>query len=201
MKLIDMMKAVSKDIGNVHELCWCEDMYQSVDLDYYMIEKSSDYSQLFSKRLVSYWLTRWMCTDTMVGLRVIYFDGEPAGLYYQAARKSTVEISYLNKDVANEIRQFLLSLYQVPQPNFDIIKIDQQYDQGEYYCLTYASQVVDKQAILLASNEFVEVTKTRVFDEDGDYRMRQVEVTMKDGTTQLVIVGDLGFKYRIEDKA
>jgi hypothetical protein len=35
------------------------------------------WNETFSARCKSYWLERWMCTDTMVGTAVVYVDDTP----------------------------------------------------------------------------------------------------------------------------
>ena len=68
------------------------------------------WNETFSARCKSYWLERWMCTDTMVGTAVVYVDDTPVALFVQTGRKSTPYIRFIGEEGAEVMRKLLASL-------------------------------------------------------------------------------------------
>ena len=60
------------------------------------------WNETFSARCKTYWLERWMCTDTMVGTAVVYVDDTPVALFVQTARKNTPHIRFIGEEGAEE---------------------------------------------------------------------------------------------------
>lgn len=69
-------------------------------------------------RLCSMWFDRWLCTDTHVGGKILFFDGKPFGLSYHPARKSDKTIVIFDTVIAKEVKEFMISML-LPNDNID----------------------------------------------------------------------------------
>ena len=84
------------------------------------------------KRLCVYTLFEWMCTDTRVGLRALYFDGEPVAAIYQRGRKSALSIRWVSQEKAEQVRGYLLTLSgQETVDSVAVIGDDEEVDEKE----------------------------------------------------------------------
>jgi hypothetical protein len=61
----------------------------------------------FETRVKAYWITKWYCTDSWVGIRAYMLDGEPVAVSYQQGRKWDVAVSFLSDAAAKNIREFV----------------------------------------------------------------------------------------------
>lgn len=52
----------------------------------------------------------WICTDTGVGVSLLYLDNELVGNIYQATRKGDKHYFWLNKEAYDKVFDFLISL-------------------------------------------------------------------------------------------
>jgi hypothetical protein len=102
MKLIDAITNVDRSNENTD---WANlsDFSNELGLSVYGFEPE------FESRVKKHWLFKWLCTDTHVGLAVYYFDDEPLAVSFQPARKSDEEIKFVSKEIANKLRDFILS--------------------------------------------------------------------------------------------
>lgn len=53
---------------------------------------------------------QWVCTDTVVGYGCLYLDSEMVGIFHQSARKSDCSYAFLNMEMVEKVRDFLLSI-------------------------------------------------------------------------------------------
>lgn len=61
-------------------------------------------------RLNSMWFDRWLCTDTHVGGKILFFDDKPFALSYQPGRKSDKTIVIFNTVIAEEVKEFMSTM-------------------------------------------------------------------------------------------
>lgn len=64
----------------------------------------------FERRFSKRWVKSWVCTDTEVGVAVVWLDEEPVAASLQPARKSDEEILFFSPELAAKVREVLLSL-------------------------------------------------------------------------------------------
>lgn len=130
MKLIDALKNVDRSPQNK---AW-------VDLDILTsaihIEGFYDMPREFEERVQSYWLIKWLCTDTWVGLQAIYFDGELIGATWQASRKGDQTIKFTCADCARKLRDYILGA----AIEFPLIDPSEEIDNT--YGVEYGSQLL-----------------------------------------------------------
>lgn len=139
LKLIEALKRVDRSKSN--------EAYVSVEVLCNAVDIETDFMwemdrhEEFERRIKGYWLIHWLCSDTWVGLRALYFDGELAGVIEQTARKNDEIINFLSVDVTQKIRDFLLSAKSAQAVN--LLNPDEEI--LETYCVTYGSQILAKQ--------------------------------------------------------
>lgn len=76
---------------------------------------------VFEARMTAYWLNNWCCTDTTVGTRVYFLDGEFVAIGYQSARKNPNDITFVSNAAAIQVRDFILSLGESRETQFPLI--------------------------------------------------------------------------------
>ena len=64
-----------------------------------------------NERLSQSDIVTWMCTDTMVGLRVVLLDGRAVALSYQSARKNDTHFLWLTSQDAVLVREVLRTIH------------------------------------------------------------------------------------------
>lgn len=73
----------------------------------------------------------WICTDTWVGLSVMYFKNEPVAVLFQSARKSGIDIKWLSPDYYKEVISFLYTLALRSEVAFvSTTSLDAEVDDG-----------------------------------------------------------------------
>ena len=96
----------------------------------------------YETRVKAYPVIKWICTDTHVGLEAIYFDGELVGCYYQQARKCDKEWEWVSQEAVTKLYQYIVSHNETKYP-----LLDPEQDIGEFYTVSYASQLLDDEGI------------------------------------------------------
>lgn len=133
-------------------------------------------------------IMNWMCTDTIVGYNIIFFDNEPLAYSTKLARKDDCYYYFLNEEVLNKFITFIEPiLIQIINGDggkleFSDIEID------EYYNLSYTSSLLSQQH----KKGFIKLVDPDVFEEvelmeyyRGYYNMKTVFVKIK-GNKDLV---------------
>lgn len=80
------------------------------------IEHYFGWSPEFNARVRRNFIERWLCTDTMVGTAVYFFDDKPVAVSWQSARKNDTELQFFSKEDAVAVREFLYSLVHKDEP-------------------------------------------------------------------------------------
>jgi hypothetical protein len=62
--------------------------------------------------LKKFWITKWLCTDTYVGLAVYTLDGEPVAISTQTGRKMDEHISFLSEAAFKKVQEFIYKLWR-----------------------------------------------------------------------------------------
>lgn len=176
MKLIDAIKRVDRSKGNSLDPDYLEFCEELGITDY------TGWNSEFCKRVQGYYLIKWLCTDTYVGLVAYYLDDEPVAVSMQNARKSDTNYEFINKEAAEKVRIFLLSLQEEETPTFSLMDSDE--DIEETYTVEFTGQ-------LLTSEGFVGGKPCKIVDNfKKDYVARKAIVEFEDGTTQTINIKD-----------
>jgi hypothetical protein len=64
-------------------------------------------------RITKHWHQKWLCTDTIVGDAIYYFDRKPLAYSYQPARKSDEIFHFFSKEIALAAQTYLMSLIKI----------------------------------------------------------------------------------------
>jgi len=75
-----------------------------IDNEYYRIKEQD------KDRLKAFYLSPHYCTDSFVGVSVLFLDETPVGIITQRGRKCDKEYQWISKDLAKESKEYLLSL-------------------------------------------------------------------------------------------
>lgn len=185
MKLLNAMKNVDKSKENT-----CD-----ADIDTFLSEFNLSFYDgemynKFAERVKVYWLVKWLCTDTWVGIRVYYFDDEPVAVSRQTARKSDELIDFVSKETADQLREFILSLDN--EQSFNLIDEDEEIDS--YYTVSHGSQLLTKTGYYNGE----EVEKVREYGYESPYtEWHNIDVKLADGRVEKISLDDFHIPIHI----
>ena len=138
-------------------------------------------------------LKQWYCTDTWVGIDVIYLNNHPVAITNQKSRKSSVNIYFLSEEDKYSVKDYLISIYNNPQDYSDCLSEDELNEEmGDYFKIEYSSEVLYKTAWLYG--EKVEITK-KPRNLNNNFNLHSVAIKHEDGVEKLVDVRELDFEY------
>lgn len=152
------------------------------------------WSPVFGDRVKGYYIKKWLCTDTWVGLVAYFWNGEPLAVSYQSARKSSEKFQFVSVDVANRLKSFILELTESNDPEPTIVDLDEEL--GETYTVNWASE-------LLVSEAFYEGEKVKIFPVyHTDYSQpsatwKLIDVEFPNGEVLKVSVENLRIPYHL----
>ena len=138
-------------------------------------------------------LKQWYCTDTWVGIDVIYLNNRPVAITNQKSRKSSVNIYFLSEEDKYSVKDYLISIYNNQQDYSDCLSEDELNEEmGDYFKIEYSSEVLYKTAWLYG--EKVEITK-KPRNLNNNFNLHSVAIKHEDGVEKLVDVRELDFEY------
>jgi len=167
-----------------------------VDIGFIANELSIDPSFIFGEntRLTSYWLKSWMCTDTVVGIRVVYLDDEPVMMISQGGRKCDKLVKWLSQEAITATHDYITSL--IEDEAYHGLEIAQDVDFSNGYRISYNSQLMPHHTVAryMATDEIVKIV------EIGSGRIdTNVTIEKKDGELEEVHLHSLIFPYHIDE--
>ena len=166
---------------------WDEDLLSAVGLDIYYHNYDDPVN------LTTNHLKQWCCTDTWVGIDVIYLNNSPVAVTNQIGRKMDVNISFLSEEAKNSVKDYLISLYNNQQDCADYLTEDDLNEEmGDYFKIEYSSQVLYKTAWL--NGEQVEITQ-KPRNLNNKINLHTVAIKHKDGVEKWIDVRELDFEY------
>ena len=120
-----------------------KDVYASEDIaDVFGI---NDYIE-FDKRIKCVFLRPHYCTDSWVGIRAYFLDGEFVAISTQIGRKYDETFKFRSQESALKVRDYILSL--IPKKELDINILSELDEEIEdYYSVDYAGQILHKSGI------------------------------------------------------
>lgn len=80
-------------------------------------------------RLKSYWLQRWLCTDTYVGRKLYFFDDKFVAMSYQSGRKQDKNFYWVSNENFKEVRDYMLSLAEPEELKPENLLIDEDLQE------------------------------------------------------------------------
>ena len=138
-------------------------------------------------------LKQWYCTDTWVGIDVIYLNNHPVAITNQTSRKSSVNIYFLSEEDKSSVKDYLISIYNNSQDYSDYLTEDELNEEmGDYFKIEYSSEVLYKTAWLYG--EKVEITK-KPRNLNNNFNFHSVAIKHEDGVEKWIDVRELDFEY------
>lgn len=155
MKLRELIDNVDRSKTNTSHVS-LDEMATEFDL-------SLDYVPEDRHPIRAYWLTKWLCTDSWVGLRVYGFEDDqgfsPFAVSMQEGRKCDEVFHWFRQAAADRVRELITSFIEIPRVDvLDEGALDD--DMGDGFKVSYSGQLLTKQVIEDATGERVEVVKT-----------------------------------------
>lgn len=96
-----------------------EELYSLLNLEFYSYSYDNEIENEFNDLFEAYYVpdATWCCTDTWVGLSVLFFKNEAVAILNQSGRKSDLNINFFNIIKKNEVTRELLNMYEKYQFN------------------------------------------------------------------------------------
>ena len=145
-------------------------------------------------RLKCYFIKKWCCTDTYVGIRAYFLDSEFIGYSSQYGRKCNEDFLFVSKELAEKLRNYLQNLAGEIECDYELIDENElDKDIPDTFKINYNSQILNKEAIL--NGELVEIIKSVYPWEDKERYFHTVKVKLPSGKNIEVDCRDLDFEY------
>jgi hypothetical protein len=147
-------------------------------------------------RLKSYFIKVHHCTDSFVGIKAYFLDGEFVAVSNQNGRKWPEEFEFVSTEIAEKVKNYLVSLLDPEEYaiHVDIISCLDE-DIPNTYKIEYNTQILHKKA--LYNGEYVDIIKTN-FESEGIHSpnyFHSVEIKTSNNEKLLVKCTDLDFEY------
>lgn len=142
MKLSEAFEKIDKSPDNEDDIG--ESFMTELGFDEWDLYDVQDYLQ---PRLKIYWFSRWLCTDTWVGGRLIFWDGKPLGVLSQFARKSSERYEFIegSQETLAEIKQFIREKLPIPDRHIEYVSFDEEI--GDNFHVNYTDEIRSSVAI------------------------------------------------------
>lgn len=194
MKISEIIQRVQKTEQNKE---WVDTEKLGYDLGIYHME------YVEQDRITSYFFASWMCTDTVVGYRVYFFDDVPVMVSTQTARKSDEEYAWISRDYAQQVKEYLLSLLH-EDDSLNIMTLDLEYDFGDYFNIDFNSQKLSCHKFYYDNTpvEIVHKTKHTLVDAQNwkEYHIGNiVNIKLDDGAEKKVEIGSLKIPFYLKE--
>ena len=140
-------------------------------------------------RLMGYWVANRYCTDSYVGLRAYFFDGKFAALSFQGGRKSDENFEWASEEIAYDIRNYILSLSDVPELKVKTLNVKE--DLGDGLPVYFTSE-------LLGNTAMYKGKKVTILEKPmKDYLAKSAIIQHDDGLEEEVVVEELLMPWKL----
>ena len=193
MNIIDAITRVDQSPDNSSYIG--DDFYTEFNFSQYDID--FDDGQV-EKRVTSFWLTRWNCTDTWVGARAYLFDGRPLAYSEQSARKNGENFEFVSKEIYEEVRQFLFTLTRQTQR---VRFLEEGAYMTDRFTVDFESQLLDHEGFYQnrpceVDRDLTRKAKSKLSKMDA-YLYTRVTVVFEDGSTESIHVDDFNIPIKV----
>lgn len=189
MKIIDIANRIDKSERNED---WID--ITSLAQDEFNISLY-DYPQ--QSRLKCYWVSKWCCTDTYVGIRIYFLDDKAVGISKQDARKSDEYINWFSKEAAIKVRDFILTLFCEKEEEEEFNLCDINEDIGDNYTINFNNSIIHRHKATY-NNEPIEILER--IRETPDWGIdTMLKVKLPSGEITEVNIKELRFKFNLNE--
>jgi hypothetical protein len=187
MKLIDLIKNLDKSKT---------DTWTSLDA----IASEFDIHDVYGldtvdSRIKFYFMKKWYCTDTWVGARAYFMDGEFICVSMQVGRKRDEEFEWVSKEAFDKAHEYIKSLRE-DEITFSPSIISQEEfltDVGEGYKLDFSGQLLTDNVVYDKTGELVKATNFF----HNDIISKKLEIQFPDGHLKVVNMSEVTIPYPI----
>jgi hypothetical protein len=100
----------------------------------------------FDGRIKAVFVRPHYCTDSWVGVRAYFLDGEFVALCTQVGRKWDEEFEFVSVEAGNKVKDYIFSLLKKPEYEIKIAaNLNEPID--DFYSVNYAEQILHKSGI------------------------------------------------------
>lgn len=192
MKIKELFEKVYKSVNNEGGVD-IEEFRQLLGVDSYI-----GWSEEFDNRVKSYFILNWMCTDTVVGAKVYFFDDKPLCLGIQTARKSDEQYEFVSQEIADELKSFILSLAEEDERKISLLSMEDEF--GSEYDIYFAGQLMGNHTKGCVNGRCVEV-KESVADRNNYICNQTVVVFLDTGEEAVVETESIKFPLNVVEIA
>lgn len=115
MKIKDAIANVVKSPDNERWVDF-EDFTSLFFLTYYYVDEENH-------NFRSYWVSKWLCTDTNVGIWVTFLNDEPISISSQRCRKCDVQTEWVSKESYHKTKEEVRRLIDLFYPDDDDFRV------------------------------------------------------------------------------
>lgn len=186
MKLIDIANRIDKSKSN--------EAY--IDTSNFNDEFQCDFDYIDESRmdkLKAYWIGSWYCTDSCVGYRMYFLNDKPVAFSAQIGRKYNEEFEWFSKELALEVRNYLISLIPIEGFHFSICDINKEV--GDTYKIDFNDNLLteNKNRTILNGKPIEILERIR---ETHDYGMDTLlRIKLQNGEEKIVDIREIDFKF------
>jgi hypothetical protein len=187
MKVKDIIKHINKSKEFEQEISICSFAMEVFDLHYIDFYNEQN-------RLKCFFLTNWYCTDTYVGKRVYFLDGEPVAISNQIGRKYDEKFTWVSKEAYDKTKNYILSFATDPEIEIDIL--EENDEMQEFYKVEFYSQMFKHhKENAYYKGDKVKVLKSKESHNDKGFFVKEtVEILFEDGKTLWINTNEIDFK-------
>jgi hypothetical protein len=146
-----------------------------------------------------YWLKPWYCTDTWVGVSVVFLKNEPVAIRFQECRKCSTDYFWISLEARQNTLQEcmrIIELLRNQDETDDFIDLNEEFD--EFYSLEYNTQPLEKIGFYKGEQITFLGPQTNEYKEEGYFH--GAKIMRESGQTEFVDVREIKFPIRIEGR-
>lgn len=184
MKLIEIIKQVDKTEENA---AWVNTM--ELGEEFYL-----DVPYAEQERLRAFWVSSWLCTDTVVGSKLYFLDDEAVAYSTQSSRKSDEVFYWLDLDAVKKVKDYLISLIVEEEIPVNVKLLDIQTEIGDSFKIDFNNNILSRNRVSYLGEKvtLVERIKNKPWGIDT-----ALKIQLPDGAIEEVDVKDLDFGYHL----
>jgi hypothetical protein len=187
----DVLARVDRSEKNSTD-CNIEHLLQAFDIHDYFWDETGEYD----RRIRGYWVVRWYCTDSWVGVRVYDFDGEPFAISIQTGRKMGEDFEFVSVEMAAKVRGFVRELMDGRARRLPLVNLDATFP--ETYRVEFGEQIIDKEG--LYQGEPCTVVKTwGGYSKAEMDRWHDVQVRLPSGEEKVISTDEYHMPVRVKE--
>lgn len=149
------------------------------------------------ERLEGFYLSSWLCTDTIVGDIIYFFDDVPVAISSQLGRKYDKVFKWFSLEKAQQVKDYLISLRD-DENELNVLVIDtMDYEIHEGYGIEFNGNLLELEGRkAYYKNEDVIILERIKNKEWGIDTNLKIE---RKGEILIVDINDLIFPYHLEN--